>query len=570
MDGEAPQVIGGERVLAAAARGQAGEAAPFLSTAPATPGQYRVTVAFFAVSLAGLLVAVPFARVPLRAVPAVIGIHEALLVGFDIITALLLYGEFLGVRSRALLVLTCGYVFAALLTSVHLVSYPGLFSPAGLLGAGPGSTAWLYWFWHGGFLFAVILHTLLRGTVRMRLTAALPGAALATVLLAAALAVLATRGARFLPDIMNGWNHAGPLSLFPRPASVLLAAFTLALLAHGQPRTVLRLSLMAVVWASMLDFLLAGVLSNARFQLGFYGGRVFGLFAAGLLLVVLVTNINRLYLRALASARAAVEANQAKDRFLATASHDLRQPLQTLALLHGTLARMVTDARAAPVVAGEGRAIATMSELLETLLDIGRLDSGRTEADFAAVDLDEMFARMEGEFAGLAAAKGLRLEVARGGGTAWTDAVLLGQVLRNLLGNAVRYTRAGTVRLGWAREGGRLRIDVADSGIGIAPEELGQIFEEFYQVGVRPGATRQGHGLGLAWVRRAAQVLGAEVRVRSQPGEGSVFSVLLPETPVEGRPVEGRPVEGKPIRNEREDGPMKDGPMKDAAMKDGR
>jgi signal transduction histidine kinase len=540
MDGEAAGTIVGERVLVPAARAQAGEATPFLSTAPASPAQHRITAAFFAVSLAGLLAAAPFARVPLPPQPALIGIHEALLVAFDAITALLLYGEFLGLRSRGLLVLTCGYGFSAMLTAAHLLAFPGLFAPAGLLGAGPQGTAWLYWFWHGGFLLAVVLHTLPRGTVRAPLAAVLPGAALATVLLAGGLVVLATRGARYLPDLMADWRDFGPLDIAPALAALALGSLALAALWRVRPRTVLHLSLMAVAWASMLDFVLASLFANSRYQLGFYAARVFGVVAASLMLVVLVTNINRLYRRAVAAARAAEAANRAKDRFLATASHDLRQPLQTLALLHGTLRRMVSDPGAAPVVAGEGRAIATMSELLEALLDIGRLDSGRMEPRFAELDLDELFGRLEGEFAGLAKAKGLTLVVAKGGGaarTVRTDATLLGQVLRNLLGNALRYTRVGMVGLSSAREGGRVRIDVADTGIGIAPEALGQIFEEFYQVGVPPGTTREGYGLGLAWVRRAARVLGAEVRVRSRPGEGSVFSVLLPGEPGDGAPA---------------------------------
>ncbi|HTT01313.1 MAG TPA: CHASE3 domain-containing protein [Steroidobacteraceae bacterium] len=221
-------------------------------------------------------------------------------------------------------------------------------------------------------------------------------------------------------------------------------------------------------------------------------------------------------------------ANRTKGRFLATASHDLRQPLQTLSLLNGTLRRLITDADAAQAAAQQELAITVMSDLLNALLDVSKLESGSVSPQVGNFELAELFEELRIEFAEPAARKGLRIEVAECHEFALSDRTLLGQLLRNLLGNAVRYTRAGCVRLQCQRVGAQLKIDVADTGIGIAKEHLRDIFEEFYQVGAPSNKVREGYGLGLSIVRRVAQLLDHELRVESELGKGSVFSVFVP------------------------------------------
>jgi signal transduction histidine kinase/CHASE3 domain sensor protein/CheY-like chemotaxis protein len=229
-----------------------------------------------------------------------------------------------------------------------------------------------------------------------------------------------------------------------------------------------------------------------------------------------------------ASRDEADRANRAKSRFLATASHDLRQPLQALSLLNGTLGRLIKDADAADAIAQQEQAIAVMSRLLNALLDISKLESGAVKPQIASFSLATLFDELRVEFCEMAARKGLSLEIVSCSDFALSDPTLLGQILRNLLGNAIRYTRVGSVRVQCRREGEQLRIDVADTGIGIPPEHLASIFEEFYQVGVSMNAVREGHGLGLNIVRRVAQLLSHPMRVDSVPGKGSVFSVIVP------------------------------------------
>jgi len=221
-------------------------------------------------------------------------------------------------------------------------------------------------------------------------------------------------------------------------------------------------------------------------------------------------------------------ANLAKSRLIAVASHDLRQPLQTLFMLNGVLRRLATDSHVATAIAGQQNAIKAMSELLDSLLDISKLEAGATKPQITDVDLGELFDGLRVEFAEIAATKGLRLEILGSDETARTDPKLLGQILRNLLSNALKFTHEGSVRMQCVREAGQLRIDVTDTGRGIDSEHMPHIFEEFYQAGGMPNTAREGHGLGLSIVHRLIQILGHQIRVGSTVGEGSNFSIVLP------------------------------------------
>lgn len=226
---------------------------------------------------------------------------------------------------------------------------------------------------------------------------------------------------------------------------------------------------------------------------------------------------------------AADYANRAKSRFLATASHDLRQPLQTLALLNGTLRRTVTDPQAAEALAQQEQSIGAMSRLLNALLDISKLESGAVRPEPTDFAVAAIFEELRREFASVAARKGLELEVESSAICVHSDRSLLEQVLRNLVSNAIKYTRRGRVALNCLLASDSLvRIQVLDTGIGIPADQLGSIYDEFYQVEVAAGASRDGYGLGLSIVKRIAQLLDLRLEVRSQVGQGSSFSVLLP------------------------------------------
>ncbi len=226
--------------------------------------------------------------------------------------------------------------------------------------------------------------------------------------------------------------------------------------------------------------------------------------------------------------RDAEHATLAKSRFLATASHDLRQPLQTLGLLNGALRRMIRDPECQEVLVEQEQAIDAMSRLLNALLDISKLESGVIKIELIDFELAPLFDQLRRDFAGLAASKGLRLAVDAAPLHARSDPALISQVLRNLLSNAIKYTQTGSVELRCESRGGSLHVEVRDSGVGIPPEQVPHIFEEFFQVGVAPNSSRDGYGLGLSIVQRIARLLGFKVEVKSTPGKGSVFAFQIP------------------------------------------
>ena len=229
-----------------------------------------------------------------------------------------------------------------------------------------------------------------------------------------------------------------------------------------------------------------------------------------------------------AARRDAEHANRAKSRFLATASHDLRQPLQALALLNGALRRMISDGDCREALEQQDQAVTAMSRLLNALLDISKLESGAIKLELCDFEMGPLFEAMRSEFAGIAANKGLRFSIDSPLDLAYSDPALIGQVLRNLLSNAIKYTPAGSVELRCERRDSGLRLEVRDSGVGIAADQVAHIFEEFYQVGVSPNSYRDGYGLGLSIVERIARLMHFKIEVSSIPGTGSVFSFELP------------------------------------------
>ncbi len=218
-------------------------------------------------------------------------------------------------------------------------------------------------------------------------------------------------------------------------------------------------------------------------------------------------------------------ANTAKSRFLAAASHDLRQPLQTLSLLQGLLAKTAQGDKAQSLIARQDDTLGAMAAMLDTLLDINQIEAGVIRADVKAFPIGGLLTRMRDEFAYQAVAKGLQLRVVACSRDICSDPRLLEQVVRNLLSNALKYTESGRILLGCRRRGAVLSVEVWDTGIGIPDGELQTIFEEYRQVGNDARERSRGLGLGLSIVQRLGTLLDHPVRVRSRAGKGSMFAV---------------------------------------------
>jgi len=221
--------------------------------------------------------------------------------------------------------------------------------------------------------------------------------------------------------------------------------------------------------------------------------------------------------------KVAERADRDKSIFLAAASHDLRQPLQTLRLLHGALEQQHPDREGQEIIAGIGHSIDTMSSMLSSLLDINRLETGNlrpSKSDFA---VNEIFNSVATDLLRPLEEKGLQWRVVPSDLVVRSDKRMLEEMIRNLLSNAIRYTDRGKILLGCRRTSDKIRIEVWDTGIGISGDQLPHIFEEYYC-----DAERGGFGLGLAIVRRLGEILEHRVDVRSTPGKGSGFSIEVP------------------------------------------
>ena len=226
--------------------------------------------------------------------------------------------------------------------------------------------------------------------------------------------------------------------------------------------------------------------------------------------------------------READRARSAKMRFLDAAGNDIRHHLQTLVLLNATLRRTVQNEKAQDMFALQGDALGHLGDLMNSLLDITEIESGDVEPSFERVEIGTILDTLREEFGAKAEAKNLTLEIDDSSAVVISDQVLLMQVLRSLVSNAIRYTDLGTVAIQCSHEADGLRISVSDTGIGIGRDHLENIFDEFYRVQNDPAGRDAGLGLGLTIVERVAKLLGVSMEVESEPGQGSNFSLLVP------------------------------------------
>ncbi|MGE5757456.1 MAG: hybrid sensor histidine kinase/response regulator [Sideroxydans sp.] len=222
-------------------------------------------------------------------------------------------------------------------------------------------------------------------------------------------------------------------------------------------------------------------------------------------------------------------ASRSKSRFLAAASHDLRQPLAALMIFLELLeSERQLSAKGKDNLEKAQQATSSLRTLLDALLDISKLDARAIKPDLRPISVQNLFNVLEKEFLPLAERKNIRLRFAACSALVKSDPTLLGQILRNLISNAVRYTRSGGILVGCRHRNGMLEIEVHDTGIGIAEDQLAKVFDEFYQVENQERDREQGLGLGLSIVDRATRLLGHTVTVRSRPGKGSSFGVAVP------------------------------------------
>jgi signal transduction histidine kinase/CheY-like chemotaxis protein len=533
----------------------------FLSTAPATRDESRRALFTVVAATLAFLALAPFARVQLEAHWAFVPMYQSALVVGDVITAALLLSHFYYLRSNALFVLASGYLFSACMAVAHMLTFPGLLSPTGLLDAGPQTTAWLYMFWHAGFPVAVIAYaTLESGRWNLLPQSFAPGALIAfgagTVAAATfALVMLASAGAQILPGIMQG-NHYTPLMSAVVGSVWLTSLAALAVLWRKRSHTLLDLWLMVSTCAWIFDIALSAMLNAGRFDIGFYAGRVFGLIASTFVLIVLLIENGRLYARMVrarereqaehqdlialnkdleAAREVATAADRSKSAFLATISHEIRTPMNGVLGLLELLAL-------GPLAPAQRLQVATIREsaqsllrIIDDLLDISKIEAGRLDLSPEPASIAEVVASVSAAYAGVASAKNLILEEELDAGISpWVmvDHLRLRQILNNLVSNAIKFTDRGKVGLSArleTREGGHdlVRFTVRDTGIGVSKANQAKLFQPFVQAEPRTSRRFGGTGLGLSICQRLAGMMGSTIGMESAEGRGTTMTLVL-------------------------------------------
>jgi signal transduction histidine kinase len=522
----------------------------FLSTLGPSAGERRIALWVTLISLAFFAGAAPFAKVPLAPMPAFLPIYQSALVVTDMITAVLLLGQYAILRSRALLVLAAGYLFGAMMAVAHALSFPGLFTPTGFLGAGPQTTAWLYFLWHGGFPLFVIGYALLNSRERegaapagvATQTSVLPGVA-AAIGAAVLLTLLATAGHDYLPTIMVG-NADAPLKAVVATATWMFGVAAVLVLWRHRARSMLDMWLLVVLVAWSADSALAAVLNHGRYDVGWYAGRIYGLLANSFVLMSLLLEGNLLYVRlaeanarlrtsgdALTTAVTQLEtANRDLNRFAGGVAHDLQQPVLSIMGYAHFVSKHAAHLMA-PADAEKLQRITDAAQhanrMIEELLQFARL--GQEEIEAVPVDLNRVVEHARKALARELESKAVACRVAplpvvQG------DEALLSLVFVNLLSNGIKYSRTREqpmIEIDCAvEEAGGRTVQIRDNGVGFDMAHATRLFTPFERL--HSAREFEGTGMGLANVRRIMERHGGSVRGNSSPGQGATFTLSFP------------------------------------------
>ncbi len=295
-----------------------------------TARQTRSAFAVAVLALAGFAAAAPFAGTRLTAINALFPALDALVFVTDLVTAVLLFAQYSISRSRALFALATGYLFTAFIVVPHALTIAGGFTPAGLLGAGIQTGSWLFIFWHIGFAAGLLAYTALRAEKRPipegSALAAIGWSVTGVLTLVIGLTWLSTAGADLLPPIILDQNRMSPIVVYPISFTILLCAAAIALLLL-RPRSVLDQWLIVVALVFIAELVFSGLLPTERFSLGFYAGRVFSIMTSSIVLIILLAETTRLYMR-LARSNAMLRREQANklmnlEAVVASISHEI-------------------------------------------------------------------------------------------------------------------------------------------------------------------------------------------------------------------------------------------------------
>jgi signal transduction histidine kinase len=544
----------------------------FLSKATAGPREQRLCFALIGVSAVVFVACIPYVRVALEPSPAFVAVYNGVSSLNDLMTAIILLGQFNILRSRALLTLAGGYLFASVMSAIQLLTFPGMFTATGLLGAGPQTTLWLCIFWHGGFPFAVIAYAL--AADRDRESTSSPHTAIATVVIAVIVAVFAcwfaatwgTENERVLPTLLDASGFT-PSQRVVILINIILALWAFVALWRRRRQSLLDLWLMVVMGYLLCDITLSSYLNATRYDLGFYAGRLYGVLAASLVLAALVLENSRLHYRLALGARglkeratALSQANEKMQNEMTNrerAEEELRQAQAELARvsrisamgeLTSSLAHEVNHPIGAIMINAEtclrwlshevpnierARAIANMivkdgARASETMARMQQLFHKR--ALFRrTVDVNdiirEMIVLLDVDAA--RSSVSIHAELMDDPPKVFGDRVQLKQVLMNLMINGIEAMSEGDgtrelVIKSEQADGGHIAVSVSDTGIGLPALPSNQIFNSF--VTTKPHSI----GIGLSISRSIVEEHGGRLWATNNPSRGAHFHLTLP------------------------------------------
>jgi signal transduction histidine kinase len=548
----------------------------FLSKAAVGTREMRLCLTLIGISAAVFVLCIPFVRVMLPASPAFIAIYNAVSILNDFTTSVILFGQFNILRSRALLLLASGYLFASLISIVQMLTFPGLFTAGGLLGAGPQTALWLCIFWHAGFPLIVILYALLHDDGReIKSPPRIAIASALTVIIGAVLACwfAATWGsenARILPPLLNEAGFT-PAQRVVNLTNIILPLAAFILLSLRARQKLLNLWLMVVMGYWICDVTLSSYLNGGRWDFGFYAGRIYGVLAASVVLAVLVIENARLYRRLAAAAghlrERATELLHANEK-LQDEIAQRKQAKECLRIAQAELARVsqitamgeLTSSLAHEVYHPIGAIMINAATCLRWLSsDVPDVERARTIAGMIVKDgtrASETVARMQHRFdrgaplrepvdvndvvremVALLSSEAarhrvtIRAELTDNLSRIAGDRMQLKQVLMNLMVNGIEAMSNedgggdGAQELtitSQETEGGLVTISVSDTGIGLPPLPMNQIFNAF--VTTKPHSV----GMGLSISRSIVEGHGGHLSATNNPSRGANFQLTLP------------------------------------------
>ena len=510
-----------------------------LPTLAPTARQRRIALAIVLILAIAFVLTAPFRAIQLPQSAAFIAAFQTVLFVNDLITATLLFAHFTILRWRSLLALAGGYLFTALIAVPYAMTFPGLFSPSGLLGADYQTAGWLYLIWHCGLPLTVIAYALLKEGDRVaKSSLASPQAATVWCIAAVILAVcamtwIAVMGGRVLPRLFLDAVHISEFGKQISAAVGLLSAIALVLL-WIRRRSVLDLWLMVVIAAWLFEIGFFVLLTAIRFSLAFYASRMFALVTASVVLLVFISETTTLYVRL---ARSSMRQRREREGRLmtmnamsASIAHEISQPIAAmmastdaaLVWLAKTPAELDNVRASVERIAIDGR---RASEVIDSVRSLFRRGGGGTEP----VDVDELVREILAIERDELVRRGITVsaELANVGAIP-CDRIQLHQVVLNLVTNAMEAMgpvtdRARLLRVTTGhREAGNVLIAVEDSGLGIDRDSLDRIFEPFFTTKSR------GMGLGLWLCRRIVENHQGRLTASSEVGRGSRFEIVLP------------------------------------------